>query len=50
MKDYKINFQFFRITCFLVIFLFISIEALSQRFYAVVFDKLPQDYQLLKQF
>jgi hypothetical protein len=46
MKDYKINFQFFRITCFLAIFLFISIEAVSQRFYAVVFDKLPQDYQL----
>jgi hypothetical protein len=43
MKDYTLNF---RLAYILVIILFVANEAVSQRFYAVVFDKLPQDYQL----
>ena len=39
-------FQQRRFAILLVVFMFIVTKASSQRFYAVVFDKLPQDYQL----
>ncbi|MEN9386868.1 MAG: hypothetical protein RLZZ185_1609 [Bacteroidota bacterium] len=46
MKDYTLNFRYIRFLIILVIYLFTTNKAASQRFYAVVFDKLPQDYQL----
>lgn len=46
MKNPLRNFQNHRLAYLLVLFLLIANKAASQRFYAVVFDKLPQDYQL----